>query len=254
MSGKDAGWWDDFFPAVRPIFGIISKKATNAQVRFILKKLNLGPGRTFLDCPCGIGRIALPLAKAGVKVTGVDITQSYLDEMAAKAKKRGLKIDIQRGDMRRIRFDSQFDAAGNMWTSFGYFEQESDNLLVLKQMFKALKPGGKFLLHVINRDWIMANFQANEWYEAGGGKILEERGFDFATSTSVGKWIIQKDGHERSFDTTIRMYSYHELLGMFKKAGFVDIEGYGTVSGDPVGLRHFYMFIIGTRPRKKGRR
>lgn len=251
MKTKDSGWWDEFFPEFRALFGFASKKATSAQVRFIIKKLNLRPGRTFLDCPCGIGRIALPLAKAGVKVTGVDITQSYLDELSAAAKKRSLKIDVHRGDMRRIKFDSQFDAAGNIWTSFGYFKKESDNLLVLKQMFRALKPGGKFLLHLVNRDWIMANFQPSDWSEVGGGKILEKRTFDYATSTCTGPWTLIKDGHETTHEAAIRMYSYHELLNMFRKVGFVDIEGYGTVKGEPIDLRHFYMFVIGTRPKKK---
>jgi len=253
MAAKDAGWWDDFFPAFRPIFGKVSQKATNAQVKFIIKKLNLAPGRSFLDCPCGIGRIAMPLAKAGVKVTGVDITQSYLDELTAKAKKRGLRIDLQHGDMRRIGFDSQFDAAGNLWTSFGYFEKESDNLLVLEKIFRALKPGGKFLLHVVNRDWVMAHFQANEWSEAGGGKVLEERGFDFATSISTDKWTFIKNGHETTHETAIRMYSYHEMLNMFRKVGFVDIEGYGSVMEEPISLQRFYMFIVGARPGKKGK-
>jgi cyclopropane fatty-acyl-phospholipid synthase-like methyltransferase len=54
MSRKDSGWWDDFFPTFRPVFDIIPVKNTNAQVRFIIRKLGLKPGMQFLDCPCGI--------------------------------------------------------------------------------------------------------------------------------------------------------------------------------------------------------
>ena len=247
---KDKGWWDEFFPAARPVFGFVPQKMTNAQVRFIVKKMNLKPGSKFLDCPCGIGRIALPLAKAGIKVTGVDITESYLTELSGKAKKRGFKIDLHHGDMRRIKFNSEFDAGGNLWTSFGYFEKESDNLLALKKMYKALKPGGKFLLHVINRDWIIANFSANGWCDAGKTRILEQRGFDYARSISTSTWTLIRDGQESIHDTAIRMYSYHELIAMFERIGFVDIEGYGSVKEEPISRDHRMMFIFGSRPRR----
>ncbi len=247
---KDKGWWDEFFPAFRPLFGRVPQKVTNAEVRFILDNMNLKAGSKFLDCPCGIGRIALPLAKAGIKVTGVDITESYLAELSGKAKKRGLKMDLHHGDMRRIEFDSEFNAGGNLWTSFGYFEKESDNLLVLRKMYKALKPGGKFLLHVINRDWIIANFSASYWCEIGNAKVLEQRGFDYARSISTSTWTVIRGGEESIHNTTIRMYSYHELIAMLEKVGFVDIEGFGSVKQELISSAHRMMFIFGTRPRR----
>ncbi|MEW6411062.1 MAG: methyltransferase domain-containing protein [Candidatus Zixiibacteriota bacterium] len=249
-KGKDPGWWDDFFPDFRPVFAIMSERGTtNGDVKLILKKLNLRPGMKFLDCPCGIGRVSLPLARAGIKVRGVDITSSYLEEFRAKARRSGLKIDLHRMDMRRINFDREFDAAANLWTSFGYFEKESDNLLVLKKMFKALKPGGKFLLHIINRDWVMANFRSSDWYEAGKMKVLEKRGFDFARSVGTATWTFIGPHGTSSHDTSIRLYSYHELIGMFKKVGFVDIEGYGSNKEEPIAISRNYMYIFGTRPK-----
>jgi len=251
MSTKDSGWWDDFFPVFRPFFGLVSQKATNAHVRYVITKLNLKPGRKFLDCPCGIGRISLPLARKGIRVTGVDITQSYLDELSKKAKRSGLKIDVARADMRRINYDSQFDAGGNLWTSFGFFEKETDNRLVVKKMYQALKPGGRFMLHVINRDWIMANYRARGWQEAGGVKSIEERYFDYRTSVNHGTWNFIKDGEEKSFYVPIRMYSFHELIAMFESVGFVDIEGYGSEKEEPVSIDRQMMYVIGTKPRRK---
>jgi len=248
---KDSGWWDDFFSEFRPFFGMISRKATNAHVRYFMEKLNLKQGKKFLDCPCGIGRVGLPMAGKGIKVTGVDITQSYLDEFRAEARHKGLKVDLYRADMRRINFDSKFDAAGNLWTSFGYFEKESDNLLTLKKMYQALKPGGKFMLHVINRDWIMANYQPHDWEESDGVKSLEERHFDYHTSINRGTWHFIKDGKERSCEVSIRMYSYHEMIAMFEKAGFREIEGYGSTKNEPVTRERMMMFVIGTKPRRK---
>ena len=249
MPAKDSGWWDDFFPAFRPLFGMITPKATNAQARYIMKKLDLRPGKKFLDCPCGIGRISLPLAKKGIRVTGVDITESYLDELSRTSKRRGLKIALLHADMRRIHYNSEFDAAGNLWTSFGFFKKESDNRLAIKKMYQSLKPGGKFMLHVINRDWIMANYRERGWQEVAGVKSLEERYFDYSTSVNHGTWRLIKDGDEKVFDVPLRMYSFHELVAMFESVGFANIEGYGSLKDDPIDRDRQMMFIIGTKPR-----
>jgi cyclopropane fatty-acyl-phospholipid synthase-like methyltransferase len=251
MSDKDSGWWDDFFPEFRPFFGLASRKATNAHVRYVIEKLNLKPGKKFLDCPCGIGTVGMPMAKKGIKVTGVDITQSYLDEFETKARQRSLKVDLYREDMRRIDFNSEFDAAGNLGTSFGYFEKESDNSLTIKKIYQALKPGGKFLLHVINRDWIMAHYQSHDWQEIAGVKSISKRYFDYSTSINHGTWYFIRDGKEKVFKVSLRMYSYHELIALFKKVGFVDIEGFGSTNNEPISREHIMMYVSGIKPKRR---
>lgn len=247
---RDAGWWDDFFPSFRPVFDRIPQKNTNALVRYVIAKLDLKPGRKFLDCPCGIGRIALPLARKGIKVTGVDLMPSYLEEMGRRADRRGLKIACRQCDMRRINFDRQFDAAGNLWTSFGFFPKESDNRLTLRKMYQALKPGGKFMLYLINRDWVLANYIESGWFDSGGTKVLEKGTFDYATSTKRSTWYFLQDGHEVARECTIRLYSYHELVAMLQSVGFVDIQGYGSLKDEPISRDRRMMYIIGTRPRR----
>lgn len=251
MSKKENNWWDNFFPNFRPIFSIKPAKETNAEVRFIIKKLNLKKGSTFLDCPCGIGRTAIPMAKQGIKVTGVDITTSYLAELEEKVDRYKYPIKLFHDDMRKINFENEFNAAGNLWTSFGYFEKESDNLLVLKKIYKALKPGGKFIIQLINRDWIIKNFDPDGWTQYDGFKILEKREFDYRTSIHTAVWTYIKDGVEKSYETKLRIYSYHEMVAMFEKVGFIDIEGYGNIKEDPITCDSRDMFVIGNKPKRK---
>lgn len=250
MTKKDSGWWDDFFPTFRMFFDKMPLSATNADVRFMVKHLNLKRGRRFLDCPCGIGRISVPLAKMGVKVTGVDITTSYLDELADQIKRLKLNMQLVKKDMRRITYDREFDAVANLWTSFGYFEKESDNLLVLKKLFAALKPGGKCLIQLVNRDWIMADFTPRGWNRVNDCIVFEERAFDYRHSVNRTTWHFNQAGKLVSHKADLRMYSFHELAAMFEKVGFVNIEGFGSTKEEPIDRTKFMMYVLGTRPRK----
>ena len=242
-------WWLELFDSIGTgLFGLASRKATNAQVRYLVKKLALRKNMKVLDCPCGIGRISIPLAERGLKVTGIDITQSYLDELEKRATRAGPKIPVECRDMRRITFKNEFDVGLNLWTSFGYFEDEKQNLLTIKKMYEALKPGGRFLLHVINRDWIITNFQARGWDEVGDIISIQSREFDYARSINEIQWRLLKDGKMETYHVSMRMYSYHELVAMFKKVGFVDIEGYGSIKEEPISRDHMMMWVFGAKP------
>ena len=245
-----APWYAELFRHLRPYFDVILPKTTNDQARYLLRKLRLKRGMSFLDCPCGIGRISIPLARAGIKVTGVDLNQEYLDELTTKATRAKRVIPVVRSDMRRINYKNRFDAAGNLWTSFGYFEDDRENLLALKKMFTALKPGGRFCLHVINRDFILTHYTETDWQEIGGVLYTESRQFDFAKSINRGVWTVREPGKTTRHEIGIRMYSYHELITMFRQVGFHEIEGYGSTKDEPVSSKTTMMWVFGTKPKR----
>jgi ubiquinone/menaquinone biosynthesis C-methylase UbiE len=250
MATKENVWYEEIFPHWRSLFDIMPAKDSKAFANFVIKKLNLKKDSKFLDCPIGIGRIALPLAKKGIKITGIDITLEYLAELKEKSDKLGLPMTLLHCDMKKIDFENEFDAVGNLWTSFGYFEKESDNLLCLKKMFKALKPGGKLMMQTISRDWIIKNFSSSDFTKQDDLIILEERKFNFVTSRNDAVYTFLKDGKEMKFDVSLRMYSLHELIGMFKKVGFVDIESFGSIKETPIDLMTRDMIVIGSKPKK----
>lgn len=245
---KSEDWYDDFFPVFRPLFDAIHPQTTKAEVRAVIKYLGLKRGHRFLDCPCGIGRIALPLAARGVKVTGVDFMQSYLDELQARAARKKLSITTLRADMRNISFEREFDTAGNLWTSFGFFKTETENQRVINRMYRALKPGGRFLLHVINRDWLLRHYTAEGWTKTSQARLFERRYFDAATSTNYGQSIIIAGDKKFYRESRLRLYAFHEIIAMFAKAGFVDIAGYGGYRKEPVTYESRMMWVVGTRP------
>lgn len=243
-----ANWWETFFVDFRPVFGHYTRKEINAEIRYVSRKLGLKPGMSLLDCPCGYGRMSLPLAKRGIKVTGVDITPSYLEEFERNASRAGVAVRLFHQDMRRISFRNEFDAAANLYTSFGYFEEEAQNLLALKKVYQSLRPGGRFLLSLINRDWILINFTTRDWFELKGVRLLQWRSFDYAHSIMNDNWQFEKDGAVRVHKTKLRVYSYHELRAMFEQVGFVEIEGFGSHQDTPTGRNNRMIYVLGRKP------
>ena len=222
-------WWQTFFDEyfLAYSFPRIKRSRTMRDVRFIETVLAPRKGAKILDVCCGIGRHALELAKRGYRITGVDITQQYLDVAAARARRRKVKIALERRDMRKLGYRGEFDAAILMWTSFGYFENEKDNMKSLRVIHRALRPGGKFLIDLINRDWLIRNFQPHGWMEAGKEYVLERRQFDPSTSRMHSEWVCIGEGEVARRETNLRVYSLHELLEMLERAGFGITAAFG---------------------------
>jgi SAM-dependent methyltransferase len=112
--------------------------------------------------------------------------------------------------MREIPFADHFDAVINMFTAFGYLESEAEDLKVLQAVAKALKPGGRFFMDMLNREWMIANQTETDWHEGPDGTILlEHREFDIAASRNhVTFTQIAPDGGRREITGHhVRLYS-----------------------------------------------
>jgi SAM-dependent methyltransferase len=122
--------------------------------------------------------------------------------------------------VRNLGYSGRFDAAVCMWTSFGYFEKEADNLKALRAVNRALKKGGRFLIELINRDWLISNFQPMGWTIFGEGFVLEKRRLDLASSRLKAEWLLVDDGRKGEKTIDLRVYSIHEILDLLVRSGF----------------------------------
>ena len=136
--------------------------------------------------------------------------------------------------MRRLPFENEFDVVINMFTSFGYFEKESDNQKVLEGVSRALKPGGKFLIDVKNRDFLVKHFRPRHWDESNGWRRLESARMDWERSVAVSEWIFIKGKRRRKIELMLRVYSPHELISMLASVGLTAKETYGGFDKEPV--------------------
>jgi SAM-dependent methyltransferase len=200
---------------------------TLREVEFISDALRLAPGTELLDIACGYGRHAIELVQRGFVVTGLDLSLPLLIRAADEAQRRALSVNFVHADMREMSFEKQFDGAYSMLTSFGYFDEES-NLRVAERISRALKPGARFLLDVVNRDYVVGDLPTRVWWEGTGCVVLEEVDFNFHTSRIVThRSIVFEDGRQLEHEISVRAYSLHEIGRLLRQAGFrvIDVSG-----------------------------
>jgi SAM-dependent methyltransferase len=167
------GWFDTFLRAYWP-------EQTAREVDFLSRQLPLPAYRDVLDVCCGAGRHALPLAARGHRVTGLDRDERMLSQArreAAAAAANGGGATFVSGDMRELAaaVSGAFDAAICMWQSFGYFDAAT-NADVLRQMREALRPGGRLILDLYNRD---------AFSEGSGAETTERAGRAITTTQTL---------------------------------------------------------------------
>ena len=238
-------WWQKFFDEhYLKVYEELEKR-TSREVESIVKMMDLKPKANILDLCCGYGRHSIELAQRGFKVTGYDLSDFFLQKAKKDSAALGLKIEFKKGDMRRLPFEDRFDAVVNIFTSFGFFDTEKDDLKVLKGVCKALRKKGLFLLDLINREQQIRNFQRRRWRPERDFTMLEDNFFDLFTSRlETTRTLLFQNGKRREYSISLRLYSFAEILNLLKKAGFVLESVYGDFDFTEYSLDSPRMILI----------
>lgn len=131
-------------------FGQIAKASVTAGQDFS-KRLNLQPGTKVLDVACGTGNFALPAARAGAIVTGVDIAPNLLEQARASARQEGLQAEFSEGDAEALAFDDgSFDVVATMFGAMFAPRPE----VVARELKRVCRPGG----HIAMANWTPDGF------------------------------------------------------------------------------------------------
>jgi SAM-dependent methyltransferase len=213
----------------------------------IIRLLQLRPGARVLDCCCGTGRHSLELARRGYRVTGADRTRTYLERAHAQAGEAGLKIHFIQCDVRSPGLRERFDAAINMFTSFGYFESDEDNLRILRSVRGALVDGGRLLIETEGKEVMARDFREREWWRHEDGSIgLQERKVSNDWQRMETMWMLIRD-RKLIWESTVssHIYSAAELRLLMREAGFRRVECYGSLAGAPYDQRATGLIAVG---------
>ena len=245
-------WFEKFFDGLyaEVLENTFDEARTLNQARMVRKILSLRKNQHVLDIPCGMGRLTILLARMGLEMTGLDLVPSYIRKARREAKKQKLDITFVQADMRDIDFDGEFDAAFNWFTSFGYFS-DADNLLFLKKVLKALKPGGRCLIEMINKSRILSHPQFESDEMRGGVRVINRPGYyDGESSRMSSTWKFIKGKKSESYRIELKHFNGAEIRSLLKKAGFREIKLFGH---PPLGrlTRHSRRLIaVAKRPAK----
>jgi ubiquinone/menaquinone biosynthesis C-methylase UbiE len=211
------------------------------EVRRMISWLGLPQGAEVLDLCCGMGRHALALSDFGYRVTGVDLS----DVLLAEARQRDTERRVRwiKGDMRDVPLDQRFAAVVNLFTSFGYFTDDEENVKVLTEIRRLLRPGGKFIVDYLNPVHVAAHLIPYSERREGMLHIEEFRKIEQGFVQK--RIVIKEDGAaERHYLERVKLYDLPQLLEMAAAAGLQTDEVYGSYHGDPYDAQGSPRLII----------
>jgi SAM-dependent methyltransferase len=227
----------------------LSSERSEREVAALVRLLDLKPPMKILDLACGFGRHANRLAALGHSVTAVDYMPGFLEMARQDASEMSVQVDYRQGDMRQIDFDGLFDRVMLLFTSFGYFEDRG-NEQVLRNMARALKPGGRLMFDIANRDVFLKDLPPADVIEKGRDLLINRFSFDALTGRFHNRRILIRDGVRKDKPFSIRLYNANEIQALLERAGLVDIRILGE-DDQPLSSRSHRLVVIAAKPGGK---
>ncbi|MCS7233324.1 MAG: methyltransferase domain-containing protein [Synergistetes bacterium] len=230
-------WWRRIFNSMylKTDADVVEDKAiTKAEVDLFLSILNLSKEDKILDLCCGQGRHSIELARRGFKnVEGLDRSHYLIQKAKARVKKEGLNVKFREGDARKLPYQADsFDVVMLLGNSFGYFETVQDDIRVLKEVFKVLKPQGRILIDVADGEYLRENFQARSWEWIDRKHfVCRERSLSWDKQRLITREVIThvEKGVIADQFYAERLYTRESLKELLTAAGFSDVTIHGEV-------------------------
>src|SRR5437870_2210188 len=230
-----SNWFEDFFHGVTLDLWrkAIPPSQTNAEAEFLAAHLNCQSGAHLLDVPCGNGRLSFELAKRGFRVTGVDISEEFIEEAreVAASDKPGppataggsdvlALVDFILADMRDLDGDAIYDGAycfGNSFAFLGHAETEN----FLQALARTLKPGARFIIHTgMAAESVLPDFEEQSSHEIGDIALTISERYNAAESCIDSEYVFDQNGKTESRFAREWIYTVGEMRRMLERAGF----------------------------------
>jgi D-alanine-D-alanine ligase len=230
-------WWRNIFNSLylKTDADVIDDQSiTRQEVDIFSDLLKLSQEDRILDACCGQGRHSLELARRGFKnVEGLDRSHYLIQKAKTTAKKEGLNVKFREGDVRKLPHPPDtFDSVMILGNSFGYFESIQDDLLVLKELFKVLKPWGKLLIDVSDGDYMRKHYQPRSWEWIDKKHfVCRERSLSLDNQCLISREVIThvEKGVIADQFYAERLYTKDGLTKLLKNVGYNDITFHGEI-------------------------
>ncbi len=195
---------------------------------FLLGEKIVRKGELGLDLCCGAGRHLVELLAAGMNVVGVDLSPALLASAQRNLAEDRLKSLLVRGSMDHLPFKSRFDYVINLFTSFGYFELDTDNERVLQNVSQALRPRGRFLIDFLNESFIRATLKRQSVERTPQGQSVHvRRSIEGASPRVVKRMALETGAGPIEIVESVRLFTRDELTAMLERSGLRVTKSWG---------------------------
>jgi ubiquinone/menaquinone biosynthesis C-methylase UbiE len=242
-----ANWFETFFHGVTLDLWrkAIPPEQTKAEADFLFDHLNCAPGAQVLDVPCGNGRLSFELARRGLRVTGVDISEEFIEEARSTAQNNpSAATEFILTDMRQLPAARTYDAAYCFGNSFAFLEH-AEMEKFLAGVARVLKPRGRFVIETgMAAESVIQDFEEQSCHELGDLSLTIKERYIAAESCIDSEYIFQQNGRTETRVAREWIYTVAEIRRMLDGAGFAVLDLYGSLQGDPYQLGSRELFIV----------
>tara|TARA_B100000768_G_C11248537_1_gene362941 strand:- start:760 stop:1503 length:744 start_codon:yes stop_codon:yes gene_type:complete len=241
MTKENQLWFQSWFNT--PYYHILYKNRDYKEAELFIKNLvhylNLDTeSDSVLDLACGKGRHSIFLNSLGFNVKGIDLSKKSIENASANAT-NSLSFEVH--DMRTI-YDSQFEVVLNLFTSFGYFDNEFDNQNVIRSIKSSLKPNGIGVIDFMNSTQVIENLIATNSYTADSLTFNLKRDY---TNGFINKSIEVVDNNQiLHFKEKVRAYTFEDFKSMLSVAGLHLLDCFGSYKLDPYNKKTSERLIL----------
>jgi len=223
MIKDDTTWYASWFNT--PFYHILYKDRDYSEAENFMYNLtnylNIPENGKILDLACGKGRHSIYLNKIGFNVTGVDLSKNSI-AYAKQFENDTLKFNVH--DMCKP-YHEQFDAVFNLFTSFGYFENEEDNLNTIKAIKANLNEVGFGVIDFLNSDYVINNLVTEDIKTVEGIEFHQKR---YVKDGYIVKNIsFSAEGKDFKFQERVRAFTLADFEALFQKAGVYLLDVFG---------------------------
>lgn len=239
MDSSRRAWWKKTFNQdYLDIYGPHLETRTASEVSGLQQFCPLDSGSRVLDMGCGHGRHSVELAKLGFRVTGLDQSKLFLDKARSRAEQSGVSVEWVHGCYLDLSWKNRFDLVISMYHSFGYCAQEAQQEQLLRRVFRALRPGGWFVIDL----WGMQQLEPHlGFHRVELPEYLFEEEVTLSDEVQPGGEVLHRldvlqtltrpGTQPKQYGHHIRLYSPAQIEDKLRKAGFGEIELWGSFQG-----------------------
>lgn len=247
-------WFEDFFHGVTLDLWrkALPPEQTQREADFLVKMIKCGRDARVLDVPCGNGRLSFALAKRGFRVTGIDISEEFIEEARdlitgvsnPPADAGGPDPEFILGDMRYLELDSIYDGAFCFGNSFGFMDYEGMDKF-LRGVANALKPRSRFIVNTaMAAESVLPDFEEQSCHEIDDIVVTIKERYAATESCIDSEYVFERDGKTESRKARHWIYTAAEIQRMLERTGFSVIDCYGSLKGEPFKLGSRELFVV----------